>query len=123
MRHCCSFKADEIYYLVDTNLYIHRKLSIGFCPICLKPVAELVEWRFDGKFNKIVHSGIKANSFVLSLKNEILYSMKETNSRKFKSKPYGWKYGVNKSIKTNGKDYCKQYAYDFYGNKELLKTI
>ena len=123
MRHCCSFKADEIYYLVDSDVYVHRKLSIGFCPICLKPVAELIEWRFDGEFNRVSYSGIKANEFAQSLKDEILYSMRETNLNRFKSKPYGWKYGVNKAVKINGKNYCRQYAYDFYGNKELLKTI
>ena len=43
MRHCCEFKADDIYYLKETNLYTNRKLSIGFCPICQKPVSELVD--------------------------------------------------------------------------------
>jgi hypothetical protein len=43
MRHCCQFEADEIYYLEDTALLSERKLSIGFCPICNKPVAELFE--------------------------------------------------------------------------------
>ena len=36
---------------------------------------------------------------------------------------YGWKYGVNKSTKVNGKEKIKQYACDFYGNKEVIKTI
>ena len=53
MRHCCSFKADDIYFLNDNELYSSRKLSIGFCPICSKPVAELIQWRFDGKYEKI----------------------------------------------------------------------
>lgn len=123
MRHCCKFKADDIYYLEENDLYNTRKLSIGFCPVCLRPVAELVEFRFDGAVNHIECSGLEANDLVLKHKDEILYSMKECNYSKFKSKPYGWKYGINKSVKIRGKEKVKQYACDFYGNKEIIKTI
>ena len=123
MQHCCKFKADDIYYLTETNLYTHRKLSIGFCPICEKPVAEIVQQRFDGAIDRVVVSGIKANSLVLKLKDEILFSMKECNYLKFKSKPFGWKYGINKAIKINGKERVRQYACDFYGNKEVIKIV
>ena len=123
MRHCCSFRADEVYYLSENYLYSNRKLSIGFCPICSKPIAELYEIRFDGKVNNISYSGIKANNIVLELKNQILYSASECNYRKLKSKPFGWKYGINKDGKIKGKPCARQYACDFYGNKELIKTI
>ena len=43
MRHCCKFKPDDIYYLKETSLFVSRKLSVGFCPICNKPVAEFEE--------------------------------------------------------------------------------
>ena len=122
MQHCCRFKADDIYYLAETNLHIHRKLSIGFCPICKKPVAELVQQRFDGKINRIIESGIRANDLVYKNKDDILYSMRECNYLRSKSKPYGWKYGENKSVRINGKEYVRQYACDFYGNKEIIKT-
>ena len=56
---------------------------------------------------------------MISLQDEILYSAREINFRNAKSKPYGWKYGINKECK-NGK--IKQYACDFYGNKELIKS-
>jgi hypothetical protein len=59
----------------------------------------------------------------MKLKDDILYSLKEFNYRKFKSKPFGWIYGVNKSVKVNGKNKIKQYAYDFYGNKEVVKIV
>ena len=123
MRHCCSFKADDIYYLKENDFYTNRKLSIGFCPICSKPVAELFEIRFDGFVNRLSYSGIKANDIVLALKNEILYSMRECNYLRIKSKPFGWKYGINKNGKKNGKPCIRQYACDFYGNKELIKTL
>ena len=123
MRHCCAFKALDIYYLKETNLYISRKLSFGFCPICSKPVAELYQVRFDGVSDFRSVSGIKADLMVNALKSEILYSMRECNYRKFKIKPYGWKYGVNKAVKIKGIERIRQYAYDFYGNKEIIKTV
>lgn len=123
MRHCCQFKADEIYYLEETSLFVNRKLSIGFCPICQKPVAELIEISFTGAVERNRASGFKANELMLSVKEQIVYSMRECNYQKFKSKPFGWKYGVNKSTKNKEKEYIKQYAKDFYGNKELIKIL
>ena len=119
MRHCCQFKADDIYYLNDTDLFSSRTLAIGFCPICKKPVAELIEYGINGGINKISLAGINANNLMLEYKDEIAYSICELNLKKFKTKPYGWKFGINKETK-NGK--IKQYACDFYGNKELIKT-
>ena len=123
MQHCCKFKAAEIYFLADNYLCTERKLSVGICPICSKPVAELHELRFDGHTKKLVMTGIKADDFVYQHKNEILYTMQEHNLRSAKSKPYGWRYGVNKTAKSKGKTVVKQFAYDFYGNKECIKTI
>lgn len=123
MRHCCQFSPDDIYYLEDNNSYSNRKLSIGFCPICSKPVAELVEWRFDGLFSRKSVSGIEANDLMIQHGTEIVYSLREYNYKKLKSKPFGWKYGINKSVKSGNKEVTKQYASDFYGNKELIKTL
>ena len=120
MRHCCQFRADEIYYLKDNNIYTTRVLSIGFCPICKRPVAELIEYSFAGSENRVVLSGIHAQYLMYQLQGDILYSSGDVHYRKIKSKPYGWKYGVNKETGT-GK--VKQYACDFYGNNELIKTI
>ena len=123
MQHCCTFKPDDIYYLRDNNLYSTRKLAVGFCPICGKPVAELSEWRFDGIINKQSCSGIRANDLIHMYRDEILYSQKECNYQRFKAKPFGWKYGINKCVKSHNKEIIKQYACDFYGNKELIKTF
>ena len=123
MRHCCQFNPDDVYYLRDNDLFSSRKLSIGFCPICSKPVAELSEWRFDGVMNKTSVSGVRANDLMLGLREEIVYSLREYNHSKFKSKPFGWVYGVNKSVKNGRRELTKQYACDFYGNKELVKSF
>ena len=119
MFHCVKFGADEVYYLADTDLYEKRILSVGFCPVCSKPVAELIEYTFTGAFNKTVVSGINAQNMMVSLKDSILRSAGAV-FRATKNKPYGWKYGINKCGK-NGK--ISQYACDFYGNKELIKKI
>ena len=118
MLHCCQFKADDIYHLNDTDLFSSRVLSVGFCPVCKKPVAELTEWRFDGIYNKQSASGLEAQEIMIRYQNDIAYSVRETNYRKAMYKPYGWKYGLNRS-KKNGD--VRQYACDFYGNKELIK--
>ena len=123
MNHCCKFKADDVYYLAGTELYPQRKMSVGFCPICGKPVAELFLLRFDDAVEKKVYSGIKANEVMEKNSDAILYSARECNYRRFKAKPYGWKYGVNKKVIIKGKECIRQYAYDFYGNKELIKEI
>ena len=121
MRHCCEFKASDIYYLKETSLYTTRKLSIGFCPICNKPVTELTEISFNGKVCRQRASGIKADLLLKANQEDILYSMQECNYICSKSKPFGWKYGINKSTKRKNKEVVKQYACDFYGNKELIK--
>ena len=123
MNHCCKFKADDVYFLSDTELYPQRKLSIGFCPICGKPVAELFLVRFDDTVERTVYSGVQANEIVTKHKDSILYSARECNYRRFKSKPFGWKFGINKSVIAKGKEYIRQYACDFYGNKEIIKEI
>ena len=123
MRHCCEFKADDIYYLKETNLCPKRKLSIGFCPICEKPVAELTEVRFDGVIERHRASGLNANELMLKHSDQILYSMRECNHLRFKSKPFGWKYGVNKTTVIKGTERIKQFAHDFYGNKEIIKIL
>lgn len=122
MKHCHKFSPEDVYYLSDTNSCSSRYLSIGFCPKCETPVAELVEWGFDGICQKTTASGIKANKLMTSHKDEILYSVKELNYKLSKSKPYGWRYGINKAVKSGGNVIVKQYACDFYGNKELIKT-
>lgn len=123
MQHCCKFNSDDIYYLKETNLYIYRMFSIGFCPVCGKPVAEIYQIRFDGKPERNSWNGVEANEIMQKYSNEILYSVKEINYKKSKYKPYGWKYGVNRSYKNNRGEIVKQYAYDFYGNKELIKLF
>ena len=120
MYHCISFDAVEIYCLKETEIYTDRVLSIGFCPLCNKPVAELVEQNFMGGINKTTAVGINAQNMMLALKNDIVRAVPKHIKQKRRFKPFGWKYGENKEC-NNGK--VRQYACDFYGNKELIKEI
>lgn len=123
MRHCCNFNPEDIYYLQENILFTDRRLSIGTCPVCNKRVAELVGKQFDGTYVRKALTGLRAERMIQGLRDEIVYSLRDYNFSKFKSKPYGWKYGVNKVSKIKGKEVIKQYAYDFYGNSELIKTV
>ena len=60
--------------------------------------------------------------FLRELSKDVLYSRNEINKMKFNSKPFGWRYGINKE-KTDkkGNKTIEQYAKDFYGNTELVK--
>ncbi len=120
MRHCCQFKADAVYCLEDTSLCSSRTLAVGFCPVCNKPVAELTEYNFAGGMNKISAAGVSAQALMQSVNSQIKHSLKEVNLYKTKSKPFGWRFGINKESK-NG--VIRQYACDFYGNKEEVKKI
>lgn len=123
MRHCCKFNADDIYYLCENAMYKQRLLHIGFCPICHKPVAELHQIRFDGVIDKETFVGIKANEICIKIQKEIESTWQQNNYLKVKQKPTGWKYGENKEVKSGGKKVVRQYARDFYGNKELVKQF
>lgn len=127
MRHCCEFDALDIWYLKDDDTFTNKTLFIGVCPICKKHVAHLSQRNIKTNSLMIIKKvGEVSVQFAKELIKEIVYTRSSINKMKFKSKPYGWKYGVNKQ-KTNksGEVVVKQYSADFYGNKELVreKTI
>lgn len=125
MRHCCSFDALDIWYLKDDDIFCNRVLYIGFCPQCKKPVIELSQQNKSSHVHTFIKKiGPKASEFAKELIKEKVYALSDINKNKFTTKPYGWRYGVNKEIKlANGTTIIKQYAKDFYGNKTLIKNI
>ena len=48
MHHCVEFSACDIWQLKKNDDFIKRQVNIGFCPVCGKAVAELVERTKDG---------------------------------------------------------------------------
>lgn len=123
MRHCNSvFSAKDIWFLLDKDNKTKRKLYLANCPICNK---EMVLYSFidsNGQtFEKYYYSG-GAIKIKERLKKEVTSTMLGFKT-KYKM-PFGFKYGVNKEIKKNGKVVgVKQYASDFWGNKILVKKL
>ena len=123
MRHCCKFDAFDIWYLKESDEFSDRTLFIGDCPICHKHVIELIQRNKKTNtyvtMKKVGESSLK---FTKDLIKEILYSRNTVNKMKFKPKPYGWVYGLNKEkTDKNGNRISEQYSADFYGNTELVK--
>ena len=123
MRHCNSvFSAQDIWFLLDSDNEINRKLYLAICPICNKEMALYCAVLADGSvFEKYYYSG-GAVKIKQRLKSQITSTMLGFKT-KYKM-PFGFKYGVNKEIKRNGKIIgVKQYACDFWGNKILVKKM
>ena len=123
MRHCNSvFKAQDIWFLLDKDDCTKRKLYLANCPICNK---EMVLYSFVASnneyFEKYYYSN-GARKIKERMKPEISSTMLGFKN-KYKM-PFGFKFGINKEIKKNGKVVgIKQFACDFWGNKVLVKKI
>ena len=113
----------EVWFLKDIKDFEARKLLIGSCSKCHRPVATLIEKRIsDGRV--FVNQNYTGNEAVRVIKKEAKrmlcqYYKVDTNSL------YGWIYGVNTEIRNkSGKvTQIRQYASDYYGNKNIQKKI
>ena len=125
MRHCCEFDAFDIWYLKDNDEFSNRTFFIGICPICEKSVCILVQRKIKtNSFISTKKAGKSAVDFTDMLRREKVLSRNELNRMKFKSRPFGWRYGVNKQVKSkDGKISIEQYAVDFNGSAELIKKL
>ena len=123
MRHCNSvFNADDIWFLLDNDKYLNRRLYLATCPICNKKMA-LYSFCDKNKNNyeQMFYSG-GVTKIKEKLKKDIVSTMLGFRN-KYKT-PSGFKYGKNIEIKKNGKIVAtEQYACDFFGNKVLVKRI
>ena len=124
MRHCNSvFGPQDVWFLSDNDLEIKRKLYIAQCPICQKEIAMYSCFNTETRtnFEKYYYSG-GAVKIKQKLKKEVIATM--LGFRNKYRMPFGYKYGINKEIKKNGKIIgIKQFACDFQGNKILVKKI
>jgi len=121
MYHCMDFMPSDVWFLLPNETYTERKLNIGFCPVCGKPVSELKQTDKNGNIHLNKKSGFAADEFCLKLSEQINYKKSRIISQTSRKKLYGWIYGINKQHPSNGN--IKQYASDFYGNKEIVKEI
>lgn len=124
MRHCNSvFSSDDIWFLLDKDNRIQRKLYLANCPICNKKIAlySYFDTKSDNYFEQYFYSG-----GVVRIKEKLKSDVTSTMlgfKNKYKT-PSGFKYGKNVEVKRLGKVVgIKQYACDFFGNKILVKQI
>lgn len=124
MRHCNSvFSAQDIWFLLDKENQTKRKLYLANCPICGKKMAlySYFDLNKNEYIEKYYYSG-GADRIKKELKKDTVSTMLGFKN-KYKA-PSGFKYGINKEVKKDGKIVClKQYACDFFGNKVLIKKI
>ncbi len=122
VRHCNSvFQAQDIWYLLDNQEYTNRKLYIAVCPICNKDIVlySYCDCAMNNYYEKYYYSG-GARKIKERFKKEVTSTLLGFRT-KYRA-PYGFKYGLNKEIKKQGKVIgVKQYACDFFGNKILIK--
>lgn len=113
----------EVWILKDIKDFEARKLVIGYCHSCHRPVASIYEKRItDGEvFAKECISGNDAVRLINRETKRMLckYYKVEVDSLN------GWVYGVNKEIRNKkGKvTQVRQYAADFTGTKKIVKKM
>ena len=118
-----SFNKAEVWILKDTEDFEARKLIVGACHKCHRPVATLIEKRiYDGRV--FVNENYTGNTAVKVIKRE----SKRFLSKYYKletTQLYGWIYGVNTEIRNKQGEVTqvRQYSSDFTGNKTLSKKI
>lgn len=125
--HCNNkFSPNEIMFLSDNDMFNHRRIEIGECPICSKFVVRLVETRNrDGKVFDSTYNDDRgmATRTLKEYQDEVLYS--SSNLAKGNNGLYGFCYGENieKVDKKTGKTSVIVKRCDFYNNKEVIDFI
>lgn len=121
MQHCLKFKPSDIWFLFPSEEFSERRISIGFCPICGVPVAELWQFKKSGVGRVERFTGVNANNICEKLKSQIEFKGSGAHMAKMRGKAYGWIYGVNK-VADDGET-IEQIAKDFYGNAEVVRKV
>jgi hypothetical protein len=111
----------DVWFLKDIKNFEARKLIIGLCSKCHRPVVTLIEKRIsDGQIFQ--DENITGNNAVKIINRE----SKRALCRYFKVDTYslcGWVFGINTEIKNKKGDVTqvRQYSSDFYGKKKIVK--
>ena len=114
-------RPDVIQFLYDDDIFMERKLEIGYCPKCLKLLAKITERRkTDGRYFEGAYSEDKAKRLIQDCSGEIMYTSDDARQDKVL---HGWIYGENKESvnKKTGQVITTQKACDFYGTKKTIK--
>lgn len=122
--HCNNkFSPNEVMFLKDNEMFNHRRIEIGDCPICNKFIVRLVETRNkDGKIFDSTYNDDRgmATRTLKEYHDEVLYST--LNLSRSNKGLYGFVYGENieKVDKKTGEKFVVVKRCDFYNNKEEI---
>jgi len=121
-RNCCTkFTAKDVYQL-EPNGYSERILESGFCPKCNSWVVTICKRNFDGHWSYLTAKRKKALKLYNDHKADIIGGL-QRNIKYGNRSNMGFRFGENKEFKTGNKKVFRQYAVDFNGTKELIRTL
>ena len=122
----CGYTVNEkftrVYFLAESKKFKNRKLKVGYCPVCRTSIAILTEKRkADNEVFSDFYKGERALTIIKKEKKNVLFII-YGQAQKIKD---DWTFGINKEIKNRKGEIMeiRQYASNFNGQKELIKTI
>ena len=116
------FRAEEIWFLEDTENFKNRRLEIGICPFCNNKILGL--FQRDKKTEKLVYIRArdkKAKRLYEELKSQIDY--KRSDIPKGTKSNMGFVFGKNEVHNVNGEKIILQKAVDFNGTEKIVKKF
>lgn len=122
-RFCCGNFNPKDSYALEPKGYSERILESGFCPQCGTFVVEVCKRNLSGEWTFECAKRKKAlklwNCYKSDIIGNLVKSIRYGNHSKM-----GYRYGENVEVRTKKNEYrVQQYAIDFNGTKELIKTI
>lgn len=120
--HCnMKIRPEVVWFLHPDKDFTNRRLEITHCPNCRKlVVAYKRERTTNGNILVDTYSKGKAEKLLETLKPEREYTSFDLVKQKGL---YGFRYGETKEVKRGDKTVLVQKSVDFYGNKEVVKSI
>ena len=106
----------DIWFLEPNELFENRKLYIGICPVCKKPIAELVQYRKTDNIK--FTTSYSDNKYIKIIDKERYNTIYRCNEKKIKKVLFQWIFGETRKTKKG----IKHYACDFFGAKKALST-
>ena len=116
------FRAEEIWFLNDTETFKSRRLEFGVCPFCNNWILGLFERdKLTGRLCYTRARDKKAKKMYKELQSQIDY--KKSDIAKGSKSNMGFVYGKNEIMSLNGDKVIVQKSVDFNGNEKIVKLI
>ena len=116
------FRAEEVWFLYDTQKFKNRRLEIGVCPYCNNKIVGLFEKdKITNQLYFVRARDKKAKRLYEKLKSQIDY--KKSDIPKGTKSNMGFVFGKNEIKKFDGKNVIFQKAVDFNGTEKTVKKL